>query len=300
MTHRSNRYRIAPLIALAASTFAGQAVAQDEIVYYDSMGFETPDYVQDTLPGYTFSQGQDLWVAIAFDGAVDRHQMKVQNQVVHEGQASVAFFADGHEADRPELFRGTFYGVEHRFMQVDLDLRIDTAATTGTGEWLVVNQQSAMTGLHMIGFLEDGRIRVLDYSTGQMVYAESNLDRDAWHHMRILFDYENNTATYYLDAEEIFTDVTTVAILGSYGLFGVFADFAGDDVFYMDNLRIINVSEFQDCIPDWNGDGNVNSLDFIAYLNDWGDGAPEADINGDGQINTLDFIAFLNLWNTGC
>ena len=54
------------------------------------------------------------------------------------------------------------------------------------------------------------------------------------------------------------------------------------------------------CLPDWNGDGTVNTLDFIAYLNDWAARDPGADLNGDGVVNTLDFLAFLNAWATGC
>ncbi|GIK19700.1 MAG: hypothetical protein DYG93_08800 [Leptolyngbya sp. PLA2] len=54
------------------------------------------------------------------------------------------------------------------------------------------------------------------------------------------------------------------------------------------------------CAADWNADGPVNTLDFIAFLNDWAAKEPRADVNGDGTINTLDFIAFLNLWAAGC
>ena len=54
------------------------------------------------------------------------------------------------------------------------------------------------------------------------------------------------------------------------------------------------------CLPDWNNDGTVNTLDFIAYLNDWAAGNPIADINNDNTVNTLDFIDFLNAWAAGC
>lgn len=54
------------------------------------------------------------------------------------------------------------------------------------------------------------------------------------------------------------------------------------------------------CPPDFNGDGHVNTQDFIAFLNAWVDGDSRADFNGDGQINTQDFIAFLNAWVDGC
>lgn len=55
-----------------------------------------------------------------------------------------------------------------------------------------------------------------------------------------------------------------------------------------------------DCTADFNGDGVVNTQDFIAYLNAWSAGEERADINGDGVVNSQDFIAFLNLWTAGC
>lgn len=54
------------------------------------------------------------------------------------------------------------------------------------------------------------------------------------------------------------------------------------------------------CSGDWNGDGKTDTLDILAFLNDWNAGEPWADINGDGSVNTLDVLAFLNDWNAGC
>lgn len=56
------------------------------------------------------------------------------------------------------------------------------------------------------------------------------------------------------------------------------------------------------CTADYNGDGEVNTLDFLAYLNDYtGAGSlGDPDLNGDGDVNTLDFLLFLNLYTAGC
>ena len=54
------------------------------------------------------------------------------------------------------------------------------------------------------------------------------------------------------------------------------------------------------CDADFNGDGEVNTLDVLAFLNAWSAGDPSADFNGDGTVNTLDVLAFLNAWSTGC
>ena len=54
------------------------------------------------------------------------------------------------------------------------------------------------------------------------------------------------------------------------------------------------------CPADFNDDGDVNTLDVLAFLNAWNDGEAAGDFNGDGDINTLDVLDFLNAWNAGC
>jgi plastocyanin len=54
------------------------------------------------------------------------------------------------------------------------------------------------------------------------------------------------------------------------------------------------------CYADYNGDGDVNTLDVLAFLNEWNAGLLNADVNLDGDINTLDVLEFLNQWNAGC
>ncbi|MFG0259161.1 MAG: GC-type dockerin domain-anchored protein, partial [Phycisphaerales bacterium JB041] len=36
------------------------------------------------------------------------------------------------------------------------------------------------------------------------------------------------------------------------------------------------------------------------FLNAWTKNDPRADYNDDGDINTLDVLAFLNVWAAGC
>jgi hypothetical protein len=54
------------------------------------------------------------------------------------------------------------------------------------------------------------------------------------------------------------------------------------------------------CAIDLNGDGFVDTQDFLAYLNYWSAGDPVADWDGDGTVNTLDFLGYLNDWAAGC
>jgi probable HAF family extracellular repeat protein len=54
------------------------------------------------------------------------------------------------------------------------------------------------------------------------------------------------------------------------------------------------------CAADFNADGQVNTLDVLAFLNAWSAGDASGDFNQDGDINTLDVLAFLNAWSAGC
>jgi hypothetical protein len=54
------------------------------------------------------------------------------------------------------------------------------------------------------------------------------------------------------------------------------------------------------CGPDLNGDGQVNSQDFVLFLNLFTAGDMAADYNGDGLVNSQDFVSFLNDFVAGC
>ena len=60
------------------------------------------------------------------------------------------------------------------------------------------------------------------------------------------------------------------------------------------------VVETAPCPADFNHDGQVNTIDVLAFLNAWAAHDPSGDFNGDGTINTLDVLAFLNAFAAGC
>jgi hypothetical protein len=54
------------------------------------------------------------------------------------------------------------------------------------------------------------------------------------------------------------------------------------------------------CAGDFNGDGALDILDFVALQIAFTAGDGSADINGDGALNILDFVAFQALFQQGC
>jgi hypothetical protein len=72
------------------------------------------------------------------------------------------------------------------------------------------------------------------------------------------------------------------------------------DPFTFEYTAFIATMPTDDCPPDFNGDGTVDSRDFVAFLNAFTAGDPSADYNGDGSVDSQDFTAFLNDFVAGC
>ena len=66
------------------------------------------------------------------------------------------------------------------------------------------------------------------------------------------------------------------------------------------DFTVLRIDAGTGCAADFNGDGAVNTIDVLAFLNAWSAGDSSADFNGDGSVNTLDVLAFLNAWSAGC
>ncbi len=68
----------------------------------------------------------------------------------------------------------------------------------------------------------------------------------------------------------------------------------------IDAFRISDMVCESGCAADFNGDGAVNTIDVLDFLDAFASGDDSADFNGDGLVSTLDVLAFLNAWNAGC
>jgi len=70
------------------------------------------------------------------------------------------------------------------------------------------------------------------------------------------------------------------------------------DVAINQTLTISSAEE--DCLADFNGDGSLNILDFVAYQAGFASMDPRADCNEDGSFNILDFVCFQGAFAAGC
>jgi hypothetical protein len=64
--------------------------------------------------------------------------------------------------------------------------------------------------------------------------------------------------------------------------------------------KLESLGPFDLCTADFNSDGALNILDFIAFQIAFLAQDPQADCTGDDLLNVLDFICFQNLFKLGC
>jgi choice-of-anchor B domain-containing protein len=65
-------------------------------------------------------------------------------------------------------------------------------------------------------------------------------------------------------------------------------------------LFAVDVIGDESCPADFNGDGNLNILDFIAFQNAFIAADPKADCDANATLDILDFICFQGVFQAGC
>ena len=69
---------------------------------------------------------------------------------------------------------------------------------------------------------------------------------------------------------------------------------------YDTGLAITAMVADEPCEADFDGDGTVTTLDFLAFLNAWNAMDGSADMDENGEVNTQDVLVFLNAFTAGC
>jgi hypothetical protein len=128
------------------------------------------------------------------------------------------------------------------------------------------------------------------------------LIQDQWVEIRSEFDFDNDyVETYYggqllswgeIDYDPGLTGIEYIQVqnLDLYGPQAVAA--------YHDDLSFNQGGDpCLDGYANCNGDGAVNTVDFLCYLQLYSAGNIAADCNGDNNVNTQDFLCFLGLWS---
>ena len=65
-------------------------------------------------------------------------------------------------------------------------------------------------------------------------------------------------------------------------------------------VGVARVFEYSGCMADFNDDGMLNILDFVAFQIGWLAQDPAADCDANNALNILDFVCFQSLFQAGC
>ena len=68
----------------------------------------------------------------------------------------------------------------------------------------------------------------------------------------------------------------------------------------IDDLSIETFACESGCYADFNGDGSLDILDFVAFQGAFQAADPQADCNDDGALDILDFVCFQGAFGAGC
>ena len=77
--------------------------------------------------------------------------------------------------------------------------------------------------------------------------------------------------------------------------------FDGDDAdsWYLDDVSV-STEPAGGCLADFNDDGQLTILDFVAFQTAFASGDESADCNADGSLSVLDFVCFQQAFVAGC
>lgn len=74
---------------------------------------------------------------------------------------------------------------------------------------------------------------------------------------------------------------------------------AAEVIFYLDEDGLYAVVE-DACSADFNADGNLNILDFVAFQGAFVSQSLRADCDGSGEFDVLDFVCYQTAFSAGC
>ncbi|MCW5777548.1 MAG: PD40 domain-containing protein [Phycisphaeraceae bacterium] len=251
------------------------------------------------VPGDT-NGASDIFLHDRQTGQTTRVSVSSSGEQANGGSFFPWISSDGtvvvFESDATNLVPGDTNGVRDIFVhdrQTGQTTRVNVSS---------FGEQAAGDTSNSASVSADGRLVVFDTRAGNLVPGDTNDARDVFVHDRQTGRTTRVSVSSSGEQGNAPSGVPWISADGRHIAFDSFADnLVEGDTNEHGDLFVHQLGECEPpCYADCNGDGNVNTLDFLCYLNRYVAGDPAADCNGDTLVNTLDFVCFLNTWNAGC
>ncbi len=307
MTRILDAVRSAALAACAAFGASEAAIAQPVfLASYGSTLFRVTGETIETFPGQPASiigmtvippgaavAGATAGDVLAIEGSGGTRIWRVDNPT--SGAPDLVLLGDfpsDHARGDITFAHGRLFGVQggviYEYSVVDFSLL----------NVIDLERPSASTG--GIAFDGDSNWYIANQASERIVRLPDPPAPEGWTPLEPTgIDIGNNDLEWYHASLWLATDTDGMIRIGAINLdTGAYQHAL--DVAPTTTPRGVGLAVINTCRPDLNGDGAVNSLDFVLFLNHWTTSHPIADWNRDGVVNTIDFLAFLNDWIAGC
>ena len=281
------------VVLLAMSSAASGAVV-------DSGGFENPFYITGDL------EGQQGWQEVFSGPGSGNGTAVVQTFVKESGNQAVAATRAPNVDNRWAISVIPFVPLPQRIIQIDWDMYVTEADSNFSwGPFMGVeayDDDTSTSGIGLLGSLgvdastTDVLYQIED--TGALTETGFTVDYEQWYHFQIRLNFDTDNYAAFFDGDLV---ASTGFVDRGFGLDSftdadisvLAANSDGDSqaavaTAYFDNFEVNSVNA-----ADFDGDGDVDGADFLAWQRGYGIAAGTAlpadgDANGDLNVDGLD------------
>jgi hypothetical protein len=183
----------------------------------------------------------------------------------------------------------TSFGFETKLWQWDIEHDYLLDITHIPADIVPVAMAQRQDGVLVMTHAYDGTVHAVDPVTGESQLLGTIAGAEG---AVLSFALEKSSGKTFMLAR----DADEVVALYEVDLFSLEATWVGDlprDAEYYGIAWL-------PCAADFNLDGQLNVLDFVALQLAWQAGDDAADVNADGVLDVLDFVSFQGLFQEGC
>ncbi len=290
-----NRSLCTALAVGCLGAFAGVAAGQTSTLYVTDGDSQRLAIVQNGaviaikstfVRGYSIAVNSSVWIGDYNGNQPDAHEFDLGGDSTGATAPYTPVFAVDAGSSG-----GTSYQLGNAF---------SASATVYAGDWDFQNSSPIfnVTGQDIVGITydtADGSIWISDQTTLYEYTAGGSLLRSFSHQSGrgcIAYEFSSDTIWYVTNGSDMITQYgKDGAVLQTLSVPGLASNNWGAE---------FAMRGGDECYPDFDGNGDLDLFDFLAYVNAFNGGGSDADCDENGGLDLFDFLCFVNAFNAGC
>jgi hypothetical protein len=281
--------------AMFLAVFAGAAAGQVGTLYVTDGDSQRLAVVRDGalvavkttfVRGYPIAVNASAWIGDYNGQQPDAHEFDLDGNPTGATVPYTAILA---------VDAGTTGGTTYQ-----LGNAFNTNATVYAGDFDLQNASPIfdVTGQDLVGITYDaaaGTIWISDQATMYEYTTQGKLLRSFGHQSGrgcIAYEPASDTIWYVTNGSDTITQYSKDgAVLQTLNISGLASNNWGAE---------FAMRGGDECYPDFDGNGDLDLFDFLAYVNTFNAGDNGADCDNNGALDLFDFLCFVNAFNAGC